>query len=219
MGQLSNGLYYSEQEAEALSVQEALLSLHRRLGAPYEDILALQSNMASTCAQLGDLEKALSVRRDVYLGCLRLYGEDDRMAIIAAGNYANGLESLERFEEAKALLRRTIPVTRRVLGDSSRTTLAQRCSYAESLYEDPEATLDDLREAMTTLEEVERIARRVLGGAHPLTVDIEGELQESRAALRAREASESGVVDVTSIRPRGVGSDAAGGCELMNIGY
>ena len=29
------------------------------------------------------------------------------------------------------------------------------------------ATLDDLREAVTTLEDTERIARRVLGGAHP----------------------------------------------------
>ena len=35
------------------------------------------------------------------------------------------------------------------------------------------ATLDDLRKAMTMLEETERIARRVLGGAHPLTMEIE----------------------------------------------
>ena len=56
-----------------------------------------------------------------------------------------------------------------------------------ALYEGDGATLDDLREAVTTLEDVERIARRVLGGSHPLTTDIEHALQESRAALRARE--------------------------------
>ena len=39
--------------------------------------------------------------------------------------------------------------------------------YAEVLYMDAGATLDDLREAVTTLEETERTARRVLGGAHP----------------------------------------------------
>ena len=49
------------------------------------------------------------------------------------------------------------------------------------------ATLDDLREAVTTLGEVEPIARRVLGGAHPLTEGIEEELRGSRAILRARE--------------------------------
>ena len=49
------------------------------------------------------------------------------------------------------------------------------------------ATLDDLREAVTTLEDVERTARRVLGGAHPLVPQIERSLESSRDALRARE--------------------------------
>ena len=47
--------------------------------------------------------------------------------------------------------------------------------------------LDHLREAVTTLEETERIARRVFGGAHPTTVGLEQNLEYSRAALRARE--------------------------------
>ncbi len=59
--------------------------------------------------------------------------------------------------------------------------------YARTLYQDPSATLADLREAVTTLEESKPIARRVLGGAHPLTTQIEVELQDARAALRARE--------------------------------
>ena len=62
-----------------------------------------------------------------------------------------------------------------------------RRNYAQSLYKDASATLDDLREAVRTLEDVERIARRVLGGAHPLTSAIELNLQNARAALRARE--------------------------------
>ena len=52
---------------------------------------------------------------------------------------------------------------------------------------DDGATLDDLREAVTTLAETERTARRVLGGAHPITAWIEDELQNARATLRARE--------------------------------
>ena len=57
---------------------------------------------------------------------------------------------------------------------------------AVALCLDTSATFDDLREAMTTLEETERIARRVFGGAHPLTVKMEGDLRAARAAL-ARE--------------------------------
>ena len=56
-----------------------------------------------------------------------------------------------------------------------------------ALYDDPGATLHDLREAVTTLEDMERIARRVLGGAHPLVVGIEGTLRAAQATLRARE--------------------------------
>ena len=45
---------------------------------------------------------------------------------------------------------------------------------------DPGATLDDLREAVTTLDESLRTARRVLGDAHPLTVGIEVDLDRAR---------------------------------------
>jgi hypothetical protein len=63
-------------------------------------------------------------------------------------------------------------------------------SYAAALANDLGATLDDLREAVTTLEDAERIARRVLGGAHPTTEGIEQSLRIARAALRAREESD-----------------------------
>ena len=56
-----------------------------------------------------------------------------------------------------------------------------------TLYGGDDATLDDLREAITMLQDAERATRRLLGGAHPLTGDIEGALREARAALRARE--------------------------------
>ena len=58
----------------------------------------------------------------------------------------------------------------------------------EALYKDAAATLYDLCEADGTLGEIERIARRVLGGAHPLTKGIEIALRRmrARAALRAR---------------------------------
>ena len=49
------------------------------------------------------------------------------------------------------------------------------------------ATLDDLREAVTTLEETKRTAQRLLGGAHPIVAAIERALGGARAALRARE--------------------------------
>ena len=62
-----------------------------------------------------------------------------------------------------------------------------RLIYASALYMDSGATLDDLREAVTSLEDTERTARRVLGGAHPGVGTIEISLRDARRALRARD--------------------------------
>ena len=77
------------------------------------------------------------------------------------------------------------PVARRVLGESHELTLQMRWVYAGALYRDAGATLGDLREAVTTLEDTARIARRVLGGAHPLTAVIEESLRLTQETLRA----------------------------------
>ena len=137
---------------------------------------------------VGRLDDALRLRQDAYFGTLRLDGEESRNTFLEANNYAADLRCLERFEEVKRLLRRLMPVARRVLGDNDRLTLKMSWNYATALYMDDGATVDDLREAVTTLEDTDRIARRVLGGEHPITVDIEDDLRKARAALRAREA-------------------------------
>ena len=48
---------------------------------------------------------------------------------------------------------------------------------------------------MTTLEDVERIGRRVFGGAHPITGGIEECLRGARATLHALETG-----DVSDLR-------------------
>ena len=134
------------------------------------------------------------MQRDVYSGRLRLKGEEDINTLREANNYAWSLIDLKRFEEAKTLYRKVIPVARRVLGESHDLTLKMRRNYANALYKPAErgrrnagATLDDLREAVETLAETEPIARRVLGSAHPDTEGIEDNLRHARAALAARE--------------------------------
>ena len=67
-----------------------------------------------------------------------------------------------------------------------------RYYYARALYMADGATLDDHREAVTTLEEVVRIFRRVLGGSHPFVPGVDDSLRKARAALRAREETPSG---------------------------
>jgi len=193
MGMLGIGLSHAEHYEDALSVQQAELSMERRLGGSEDNILSVQGNLANSYEKLGRREEALRKRRDVYSGRSKLNGEEHAKTLLAANNYASSLRGLSRFKEAKTLLRRTLPAAQRVLNGGNEIPLRMRLNYARALYKDDGATLDDLREAVTTLEDAGRIARRVLGGAHPLTVEIERMLQFVRAELRARDGGVSAI--------------------------
>ena len=161
---------------------------YRRLGASEDMILIVQTNLAGMYEVLNRPE-ALQMKREVYTGFLKLKGEEHGDTLKAASNYADSLYRRRRYEEAKSLLRKTMPVAQRTLGENDGTTLRMRWYYAEALYKADGAARDNLREAVTTLEDVERTARRVFGGAHPLTSAIEEDLRKARAGLAATEQS------------------------------
>ena len=186
MRQLGTGLHFAKDYAAAVSVKEAELSTLRRIGGTEDDILITLANLAGTYDELGRSEDSLRILQDVYSRRLEVSGEEHVHTISAAINYALMLTDLERFAEAKSLLRKVIPVAQRVLGASHDHTLRMKWAYATALCTDPAATRDDLREAVMTLEDSDRTGRRVLGGAHPVTMGIEVNLREARAALRAR---------------------------------
>ena len=76
-------------------------------------------------------------------------------------------------------------IARRVLGETNILTLRMRWNYADALCRADGATLDDVCEGVTTLEEAEPTARRVLGSAHPLTAGIERSLRAVQATISA----------------------------------
>ena len=202
MNQLGNGLYEAGHYADALSVQEADLSMKRHLGALEVKLLASQTNLARTYHMLGRLEEASSMWRDIYFGWWNLDGKENGRTLNAASNYSASLVTLERFKEAKSLLRKMMPVAQRALGAGDIGTLRMRTITAVA-FTDDDATLDDLHEAEATLEDTERITRRVLSGAHPLTSTIEDDLQTVRAALAAREMQTTTLMSETAPLPPG----------------
>ena len=134
----------------------------------------------------------MRLRREVYYGQLKLNGEEHQYTLREANNYAASLHALRRFEEAKSLLRKTMPVAQRVLGESHEVTLKLLWIHVEMVYKDDSATLANLRKAVNTLEDAARDARRVYGSAHPFAEGCEYHLEKSRAALAAREAPSPG---------------------------
>ena len=186
---LGNGLSEAKHHKDELIVVEAELAVKRRIGDSERNILIAQGNLAITYQRLGRHEESLRVRQEVYSGRLMLDGEEHVSTLIAANNYAVILNELERFEEARSLLHKAVPAAHRVLGETNDITLMMRCNYAEALYAAEGATLNDIREAVTTLEETVQTARRVLGGAHPDVTSIEGSLEDAQEALAAREGT------------------------------
>ena len=186
MTTLGNGLFHAHHHEDALTVQEAELSMLRRVGASENDMLIARGNLASTYQLLGRLEEALPLRRDVYSGWLKLNGEGHRQTVRESNNYATTLSMLRRFKEAKSLTRKTIPVARRVLGEDHDLTLSLRWIYANTLSMNESATIADLSEALTTLESVEMSYKRVFGASHPETQKVQNVLNSARATLAAR---------------------------------
>ena len=157
------------------------------LGASEEDVLVAQGNLVHSYSMLDRNEEALRAARDVRSGYVKLLGEEALETLGATNNLAATLLGLQRYAEAKALLLKTVRVARRALGEGHRLTLKMRSLHAQALYTDDGATLDDTRKAVTTLEDAERISRRVFGGSHPMTTAIEGDLQCARLVLNARQ--------------------------------
>ena len=179
MNLLGGGLYDADRFEDALSVQEAELSMTRRLGASEESILATQSNIASTYQALGRIEEALNLYRDVYSAELKLFGRQNRQTLSSANNYAMTLLDLRRFEEAKKVLRKVTPVARRILGTEHELSLSLREDLSRATL-DGESSAEEKRQALRMLEDVAGVMRRVLGPAHPDTLHAQEKLDGYR---------------------------------------
>ena len=113
-------------------------------------------------------------------------GISNLQTIRAALNLSVSAMNLKRFEEARALAQKIIPVVHRTLGPDHDLTLCIRRNGAEAVYEDPKSTLSDLRRAETTLQDVYRRTRRVFGTSHPETAICEKDVRRLKAILAER---------------------------------
>ena len=86
-----------------------------------------------------------------------------------------------RVREARVLLRKVAPLSRRTCGPDHDTTLNLRQMYAESLYLTDAASRDDVAKATTILEDVARTARRRASCKY--TEAIHASLETARAKL------------------------------------
>ena len=175
---LGNGLYAANHYEDALSVQEAELSMWRRLGAQEERLLIVQTNLAVTYRKLGRREEALRMFREMYAARSRLHGPRHRATFLSAGNLSDLMVESHLWDEAKQLLREQIPLALETFGPDDDETLRMRWRYALVLQIEGKYT-----EAVAILEDVARRYRRVFGISHPMTAKSQGVLEGARGRL------------------------------------
>ncbi len=182
MTTLSNGLGEAGRYDEELGILEARLAFLRRFGCSLNYIDVTKANMAVCYSNLRRHEEALTLRRELYARALAFRGPSDEFFAMAL-NLALSLMHTRRLEEAKSFLREQLPAARRALGNDHRLVLKLRGVYAETSVHDQSSTRDNIDEAVSIMEVIQR-SQRVFGAAHP-------EAQHKRRILKALETQRS----------------------------
>ena len=182
MNTLGNGLDSVNHDEDALSMCEALLSTLQRVGAPEEDILTIRANVAKGYSRLGRLEQSLELHREVYARLVIL--KSDRIFLNNGLNLSVLLFDMKRYGETKAFLRKLVPKARRTLGADHETCTKLHWNYADALFRDNSASRDDIVEAVSILDELHGMTRRVYGTAHPVTEGIQRSLTAAQKRRR-----------------------------------
>jgi hypothetical protein len=172
MRQLGNGLGAADRHEEGLAVKEAELAAHQRL-FPFDigNLLTAKGNIANTLDSLGRHDEALAMRRDVFQQRKQIIGMEDDDTLREGVNLAAGLIQLGRIADARSFLseNKCVAVAKRCLGPDHDLTLKLRLCESGAVAHDDTASLDELKQAVATMEDVCKRARRVLGSEHPLT--------------------------------------------------
>ena len=93
------------------------------------------------------------------------------------------VDDLQQFDEARAFLRDRIPEAIQFLGKDHDLAFKMQRIYAQCLYKNDGASLEDITAAVATLEDLDRRQTRIYGAAHPQTGSTRRRLAEAREKL------------------------------------
>ena len=145
-------------------------------------MLTVQSNIATTLHELGRLEEAVRMLKEVYASRVRLFGQDEDTLNVAL-NLSVALVRADEASESMAFSRPLLPLARRVLGADHDLCLRLAHGYAWAVTVCADSSRDELVFAEKLLEDAVRRFRRVLGTAHPSTSKAEDDLFYLRESL------------------------------------
>ncbi len=193
MSSLANGLSDPEvgRYDEALRVYEADLAYTKRHDADnFQALLATRDNIAICLAEQNRKDEALALHRDIFAETVDHFGTADIETLEAAHSLAFAL--VENGDHAECLQffidYHLLDLAMEHYGAEHNYMLQIRTLHARTLCEDENASLDNLRQAVELLEDIDSISSRVFGARHPDTAANGSMLRYAREKLAQAEA-------------------------------
>jgi tetratricopeptide (TPR) repeat protein len=131
------------------------------------DSLALNDRLAANVFATGDMERALTIWRDVVERRRRTLGPDHRKTFVASSNLATCLNEHGLRDEAQEQYESLLEQGRRVFGAEDPDVLHLHSGYATYLY-----GLDRYDEALSLYKDLSLRYRRLYSADHPDTLNI-----------------------------------------------
>ena len=167
---------------------EALLATVRRAWPDNTDeIIQTSANLANVYKHNDKAEEATAIYKDLYEQMCALHGPDSVYPATVGSNYAQMLIQVERFADARAVGREIVQWAHRNPDSPHSFHIVK--ALMDSLYKDPNASVDDLREAVEVFENIPATSSRVLGSAHPDTKTYEKALAKAKKALAEKNSA------------------------------
>ena len=185
---LVNALIKPGTYQEALPITEALLATIRRAWPDNtNEIIQTSANLANVHLKCGRAEEAAAINKDVYEQTCAIRGPGSLFTATLGANYALNLVQVGRFADARAICRDIVQWAHRNPDNPHSFHVLK--ALARSIYEDPNASVEDLREAVRVFENVPAASSRVFGPAHPDTKKYEVILAKAKKALAEKSSA------------------------------
>eukprot|EP00035_Acanthoeca_spectabilis_P012812 m.232760 g.232760 ORF g.232760 m.232760 type:complete len:448 (+) comp15722_c0_seq1:35-1378(+) len=190
------------EHAEAESLYQSILDVYARLAAeaaggdhPAEeatrapdpaDVNTVKQNLAVCLQRKGDYDAAVVLEEETLASNLEHFGEESHATLNSMNNLGMTLTTMGRLDEAEAILRRVLPLIRRVMGASHPHALLTAGNLARCL-----ADQNNMGEALELAKSTLIQQQEVLGTDHFNTVhslELVGDIHAMRWQFREAEA-------------------------------
>ena len=162
---------------EALTLDGAVNTVRKLLGADHRRAIVLQSNLAVAYEQAGRFDDAITLLENAVSRCRQVLGNAHPDTLASCNNLAHAYRAAGRLDKAVSLYEATLTQCREHLGSTHPNTFTSQRGLAYTLQ-----VAGKINESITLLEAVLRRSRATLGRVHSVTLVIQTDLANVYAA-------------------------------------